>query len=242
MSRIIVAYDGTPQAEDALTLGVSLSNLTGFALGIAHVHRADPRLRAPSASGPGREAFLERQSEALLERAVDSLPAGSPEVSTHALAGSTTATALRSFAEREGVEVIVFGSAHNGPSGRVHPGSAARRLLHSASCAIAVAPEGLRNAGPAKPTQIAYASDDERGSARTSAEALAAAAGAKVAEGADQGAELLLVGSRPGGPQGQVTTAASSERIVQASTSPVLVLAYGEPLHLAGAAVGSQAA
>lgn len=242
MPRIIVAYNGTPQSEDALALGLTLSELSGWSLGVAHVHRADPRRSAPSATAHGREAFLQRQSEALLERARESLGARASGVSTHAVAGYTTATALRKLAEAENAQVIVFGSAHNGPAGRVHPGSAARRLLQSAGCAIAVAPAGLRQAVPAKPTHLAFAQDDEPGSARTTAEALAAATGGSVQQGAVAETDLLVVGSRVGGVAGQVTTAASTERLVQASTSPVLVLANGSPLDLAGATAGSQAA
>jgi nucleotide-binding universal stress UspA family protein len=241
MSRIIVAYDGTPHAEDALALGLALSELGGWSVGLAHVHRADPQKLAPSAADRGRESFLQRQGELLLERAVKSLNGRAATVTTHAVAGATTATALRRLAESEDAQIIVFGSAYNGPAGRVHPGSAARRLLQSASCAIAVAPAGFRAAVQSKPSSVAFADDDERGSARTTAELLAASAGASVEDGAS-GADLLVVGSRADAAEGHVKMAPSTERLVQASTSPVIVLASGAPLRAEAPVASSQAA
>jgi nucleotide-binding universal stress UspA family protein len=228
MLQLIVAYDGTPHAQDALTLGRWLRDLTGGSLGLAHVHQADPAGRSPSATVPGREAFLRRAGERLLEDA----PAGrdGAGVSRHAIAGATTATALRRLAESEHADVLIFGSARNGPVGLVHPGSAARRLMHSAGCAIAFAPAGLRDRARQGLSTIAFANDDEAGSARRTAESLAARSGAAVIETPDRRAQLLVLGSRRSAQNGRVTTAASAEQLLQASRIPAIVLAHGVAL------------
>jgi nucleotide-binding universal stress UspA family protein len=228
MPKLIIAYDGTPHAEDALALGRKLAELIDGSLTLAHVHRADPRNRPPSGAVRGREAFLRRESERLLEQARTSLGDRQP-VGSHAVAATTTARGLRELADQEGADLIVFGSAYNGPAGRVHPGSAARRLLHSARCAIAVAPDGLRERDPAAPRSIAYALDDSGESARTSAEALAGRDCTAVAAEQDAGADLLVIGSAAAA-EGRVMAGAAAEQAIQASTAPVIVLANGHPL------------
>ena len=63
MPKIIVAYNGTPHAEDALALARSLGVLLGAQVDLAHVHRADPHDRSPSATVRGREEFLRREGK-----------------------------------------------------------------------------------------------------------------------------------------------------------------------------------
>lgn len=228
MAEIIIAYDGTPHAEDALVLGRELAELTGASLALAHVHRADPRDRPPSGIVSGREAFLRREGERLLEQASARLDG--ERATRHAVAGTTTASGLRRLADAEHAKVIVFGSAYNGPLGRVHPGSAARRLLHSARCAIAIAPAGLHERERERLQRIAFALDDDASSARASAEALAQRSGASVTDAPDAHADLLLLGSTAGTPAGRVMTGAAVEQAIQGSAAPVVVLASSTPL------------
>lgn len=63
---------------------------------------------------------------------------------TRAVAGDSAAQALYEIAEDEGATVIVVGSTHRGPFGRVLPGSVGANLLSGAPCAVAVAPRGYR--------------------------------------------------------------------------------------------------
>ena len=49
---------------------------------------------------------------------------------------------LQQVADAESALAIVVGSSHRGPVGRIAPGSVAERLLHGASCPVAVAPRG----------------------------------------------------------------------------------------------------
>ncbi len=200
MSSIIVAYDGTPHADDALVLGDALSSLLGAPIALAHVHRADPRDRRPSVAVSGRERFLRREGERLLERASEVL--GGKEVSHHAIAGTTTASALRGLAEQQDAQLIVFGAARDGSPGRVHPGSAARRLLQSARCGIALAPAGFREQPWSEPYTIAE----------------------------DESADLIIIRSHVAAREGKVTTSAAGERVIRIATSPVIVLPHGVQL------------
>ncbi len=209
---ILIAYDGTPHADDAIALARALSSATGAPMALAHVYRAEAS-GSPSAAPTGRTEFLRRQAEAVLDRGASVL--GDPAVQRHAVAGTTTATALRRLAAEVGASAIVLGSAHNVAPGRVHPGSAARRLLQGARCAVAFAPAGYRER-PAGGGSVQTACDDAERSAARTAELLA-----------DAGLDLLVVGSAPAAPAGRVVTNAARDQVIQASTVPVLVLAGG---------------
>lgn len=220
---ILIAYDATPHSDDALALARLLARHTGAPLHLAHVHRADVP-GSPSLAPRGREDFLRREGERILVGGAEVL--GDPTVTRHAIPGTTTATALRRLAEDLGASMIVFGSARDVPPGRAHPGSAARRLLHDGPSAVAFAPAGFRDRGVSGLGSVAVAHDDDSGTARSAAETFAVGEG-RIVEGADSAADLLIVGSRPGGRRGRVLTNASSEATIQASPAPVLVVALG---------------
>src|SRR5690349_16212972 len=59
--------------------------------------------------------------------------------------GHSVPNALHREAERLGCDVLVVGSSHRAGVGRVLAGSTTERLLHDATCPIAVAPRGYRN-------------------------------------------------------------------------------------------------
>jgi nucleotide-binding universal stress UspA family protein len=50
---------------------------------------------------------------------------------------------LAALARSEGADLIVLGSSHRGPLGRIVPGATAYRVLAEGGCAIAVAPAGF---------------------------------------------------------------------------------------------------
>jgi nucleotide-binding universal stress UspA family protein len=135
---------------------------------------------------------------------------------------------------------VLFGSAQRTLPGRVHPGSASRRLLHGLPCAIGLAPVTFRERGLSGLEAIAVAHDDPTRAARRSAEALALAAGAEVAAGEGDG-DLLLLGSAAGAQRGQVLVNAATTRMIQTAGTPVVVVPYGEALHLEGAAASAAA-
>jgi nucleotide-binding universal stress UspA family protein len=230
-NKIVVAYDGSPHSRDALALAGSLSELTGASLAVAHVHRGHPEGGALSATAAGRETFLRRESERHLEQALHWL--GREDVQPLVVAGTTTASGLRELARLQQTDLLVFGSAHSRPSGRAHPGSAARRLLHGGRCAIAVAPAGWRERAQLGLSTVAVADDDGSASARRTAEQLASVGNTRIVHWPEEEAQLLLFASHPTSPAGKVMMSARAEQVVQSSTSPVVVLPHGVALTFA---------
>jgi nucleotide-binding universal stress UspA family protein len=64
-------------------------------------------------------------------------------------------------------------------------------------------------------------------SARQTAERLAARAGTPLALPSQVGLDLLVVGSRPGTPEGRVSVTAAAEYVVETTTASVLIVARG---------------
>ena len=167
----------------------------------------------------------------LLDRDVALLP----------FASSTTTAGMRTLAERERAQLVIFGSAERTAPGHVHPGSASRRLLQGLGCALGFAPVGFREHAPVGAVRIAVAHDDEIGTARESALALVESAptGQLVGEGGP--AELLLVGSAPSAESGQVKVNAARSQLIQTADTPVIVVGHGRVLRLAPTGVAAAA-
>jgi nucleotide-binding universal stress UspA family protein len=237
-SPIIVAYDGSPHADDAVALGNLLAHLTGAPLALAHVYRTPTQSPRDGAGVvEGRVKLARRVAEEVLSRGAR---LADRDVARLVVSSTTTATGIRTIAGREHAALVLFGSAQRTLPGRVHPGSASRRLLHGLPCAIGLAPVTFRERGLSGLEAIAVAHDDPTRAARRSAEALALAAGAEVATGEGDG-DLLFVGSAAGAQRGQVLVNAATTRMIQTAGTPVVVVPYGEALHLEGAAASAAA-
>ncbi len=137
LGKVIVGYDGSPEARDALALGRQLAALTRGVLILAAVLP----VKEEAIGVEGYEAALADDSERLFATVLDEL--SELEVETRVTGDDPPAEALQSLAEAEGADAIVLGSTHQGPLGRIYPGSVAERLLHGAPCAVAVAPRGF---------------------------------------------------------------------------------------------------
>ncbi len=137
LGKIIVGYDGSPEARDALALGRQLAGLARGALILAAVLP----VKEEAIGLEGYEAALAEDSERLFATVLDDL--SELDVRTRVTGGEPPAEALQSLAEVERADAIVLGSTHHGPLGRIYPGSIAERLLHGAPCAVAVAPRGF---------------------------------------------------------------------------------------------------
>jgi hypothetical protein len=120
----------------------------------------------------------------------------------------------------------VFGSEHRTAKGLVKPGISAHKLLLGGSSAIAVAPAGLWSEGELSVGTVGVI-DEGDPAARQTAESLAGALGASVAEHGSGKLDLLVVGSRKEAPEGKVVLSASSDYAVEAANYPVLVIPRG---------------
>jgi nucleotide-binding universal stress UspA family protein len=217
--RIIVSYDDTDNDRDALALGRLLA-FSGAELSLAYVRHAEGG------------ALEEREAEDLLAHGAESV--GAPDMTRHVVVNPSTSEGLAELAEREGADVIVFGSEYRTAPGTVAPGRPAHKLLLGGPAAMAVAPAGLRE-NPAVSINTVGLIDEGDPTARTTAESLATALGATVAEHGKGHCDFLVVASRPESPQGKVTLSAASDYEMETSTCPVLVVPRGRPLSFAAA-------
>jgi len=215
--KIIVSYDDTDNDRDALALGRLLA-YSGAELSLAYVRH--------SQGG----ALEEKEAAALLERGAASV--GAPDMARHVVVNAGTSVGLTELAEREGADVIVFGSEYRTAPGTVKPGIPAHKLLLGGPAAIAIAPAGLRS-NPSVSVNTVGVIDEGDAAARDTAESLAAALGATVAEHGSGPIDLLVVGSRPESPAGKVTLSAASDYAVETASQPVLVVPRGSAVSFA---------
>jgi nucleotide-binding universal stress UspA family protein len=209
--KIIVSYDDTDNDRDALALGRLLA-ISGAELSLAYVRH--------SFGG----ALEEKQADELLARGAASV--GTPDMPRHVIVNPGTSVGLAELAEREGADIIVFGSEYRTAVGTVKPGISAHKLLLGGPSAIAVAPAGFREA-PSVSVNTVGVIDEGDSAARATAESLAGALGASTVEFSNSPVDLLVVGSRPEAPQGKVVLSASSDYAVEAATYPVMVVPRG---------------
>ena len=186
--RIIVSYDDTDNDRDALALGRLLA-VSGAELSLAYVRH--------SQGG----ALEQKEADELLARGAASL--GAPDMSRHVVVNPGTSVGLAELAERENADIIVFGSEYRTADGHgqardLGPQTAARRPGgdRRRPGRPARAPLGAASTRSASSTRATQA-------ARETADSLAAALGASVAEFNGGPVDLLVVGSRPESPRGE---------------------------------------
>jgi nucleotide-binding universal stress UspA family protein len=212
--KIIVSYDDTDNDRDALALGRLLA-FSGADLSLAYVRH--------SVGG----ALEEKEAEEMLARGAASV--GAPDMPRHVVVNAGTSVGLTELAEREGADIIVFGSEYRTAPGTVKPGISAHKLLLGGPAAIAVAPAGLRSHPSVSVNTVGVIDEGDAG-ARQTASSLAGALGATVGEHGAGPVDLLVVGSRPEASEGRVVLSASSDYAVEAATYPVLVTPRGVAL------------
>jgi nucleotide-binding universal stress UspA family protein len=187
MKKVMVGYDSSDEARDALALGNVLSQATNATLILAGVVEAD------FPYGPGSDDFRIRQEERLREELEDAAIGIGVEPDLRVITARSPARGLHDLAEGEAADILVLGSSHRSGLGRVLAGSVTERVLQGAPCAIAVAPRGFRNQAQLEPRVIAVGFDGFPESRRALANAreLAEACGAALRVIAVQEADLI---------------------------------------------------
>jgi nucleotide-binding universal stress UspA family protein len=216
--RIVVSYDGTPDDDDAIALGKVLAR-AGASIALAYV-------RHSHLEDPAAEERETRAATKLLEHGAAQFDG---EVQTDVLFNPSTAAALWELIEREGFDIIVFGSSYRTPAGHVAPGRAAEQLLDGGPAAVALAPAGFRLEEP-RVEKISVASAKPGDAAEQTARSLAAKLGAEVIPTPDPSADLLVLASRPDAREGRVSITAASELLAESAEGPVLAVANETPL------------
>src|SRR6476659_5837734 len=131
--KILVGFDGSDQALDALRLGEELSRLEDAELVVAAVVDADPLPVQAMALSEERDAFFAKcfqSARRLASSDFEELP----------ISSVSAARGLADWAVAEGAGLIVVGSSHRGGIGRILLGSTGEGLTPGAPCPVAVAP------------------------------------------------------------------------------------------------------
>jgi len=249
MHRIVVGYDGSTHAADALALARMLVELvrTGGAASSEPAIDVAVALVYPDGSiGPGGQRTLDGEHR----RRADHTLAGArelwPELPLGAFrlvqAGSP-AQGLQRLARERRSDVLVLGASHRSLPGRVFPGSVTDQTLHDAPCAILVAPSGYAGgyaAGrPLRRLGVAYDGSSEARAARAAAGRLADGrpdVSVRVIDAADPVHELieasheldlLLLGSRGRGRLHRALLGSVSAPVVRGAACPLLLVPPG---------------
>jgi len=222
--KIIVSYDGTDNDRDALALGRLLAG-GGGTLELAYVRHAHE-------AESGRERLAEQEVGALL--AAGAKLVDQRDVPQHIVLSASTPAGLRDLALSEGADLIVFGSAYRTAPGTVDPQPSARRLLDGGLVSVAIAPSGFAERSDYTLATVAAVAEEGDPCALETAESIAAALGASVAERATPGVDLVVVGSKPGTVTGRVTISAAAEYMLELSRCPVVVIPRGVTVRFGG--------
>jgi nucleotide-binding universal stress UspA family protein len=217
--HVIVSYDDTANDQDALALARRLAD-AGAGIALAYVrHDLNPE-RA-------KGNLQEDAARALLDRGAATL--GAADARRHVILDASTADGLRTLAEREHADVVVFGSDYRTAIGAVKPQRSAEQLLAGGPAAIAIAPAGLRDRDW-QIKRIGVLAEAGDTAAQDTARSLAAALGATVAEPGTGPVDLMIVGSRAEAAPGRVLLSATAEYAIETASSPVLVVRRGAPV------------
>ena len=170
-SKILIGYDDSDQARDALALGRQLADATGADLVVAGVFQWDPIWH--SADSRFRDADAEFAAK--IEDAARRVGA-EPE----AVPSSSPAHGLHELAEEIGADLILVGSARHGRVGQILAGSTGVSLLSGSPCAVGIAPHGYRARSDEGIEHVAvgFNGSTESGEALLAAAQLAGATGA----------------------------------------------------------------
>jgi nucleotide-binding universal stress UspA family protein len=216
MAKIIVSYDGTDNDRDALALGRLLAG-GGNSLCLAYVrHSAEPERSL--------EELAQHEAEKLLEAGAHLL---GQDVPRFVVLSPSTPEGLRDLAVTEQADVVVFGSEYRTAPGHVDPQMSARRLLEGGPLAVALAPANLHDQQSVGIEKVAAVSENGDPSARETAESIARAFGASIAERPGSDVDLLVVGSRPGGANGRVMLSAAAAYLIETVRCSVLAVPRG---------------
>lgn len=129
---ILVGYDGSDHANDALDFGHELATALGARLIAACVYPFRPLTRRLG-SGDRAQSIVSA-ARARVGSACD----------TRIVPGTSVAEGLRRLADDEDLTVVVLGSRHRGRLGEALPGTTAKALLAGGRHLVATVPHGHR--------------------------------------------------------------------------------------------------
>ena len=179
MKKIIVGFDGTDQAKDALHLGAAIAEVFDAELIVASAIEYGPD---PILEMEGYENYNDTKREHFDKVFNQARAELGNRVFERRELQDTAAHGLTDLGEAANADLVVVGSTHHGPIGRVFAGTVAARLFHGAPCAVMVAPRGWseREHTGLGLIGVGYDGSDESKQALALAEKLAKALDAKI--------------------------------------------------------------
>ena len=177
--RIVVGIERSERTDDALALARMLATPAARLVLAGACEFPSLALGGADIAGLVAEEAV-AEGRALVARRADRLRASGLDVEEVVAAFGSPASLLQSTAEEQEAELVVIGSTHTTPRGRVLPGSTGEVLLAGAPCAVAIAPSGYASVTHTAPERIGAAFDgsDEARAALDAAVGLAARYGA----------------------------------------------------------------
>jgi nucleotide-binding universal stress UspA family protein len=174
---MVLGYDGSEQARDALALARLFAAGNERSIVVTYVLPQGQPFDART-----REYIkdIQARNHAVLDPAMAELEGLKAEA--RPIESSSPARGLHEVADEEGASLVVIGSTHRGPVGRVVLGSVGEILLAGTPAAVAVAPKGFAGnvAGAVKTVSVGFNRAAEGLAAVRTAAGLASALGAKL--------------------------------------------------------------
>jgi nucleotide-binding universal stress UspA family protein len=179
---IVVGHDGTDSGDDAAVLGAQLAGATGEDLVVVSVYPEENPIGVGRVDAEWVD-YMRSHAEEASAGAQRFLSERGVSAAFRVFGSHSAAHGLDDVAEASGATMIVVGSSPRGARRRVMAGSTGDRLLHGASCPVAVAPHGLRERAADVPVTrigVAYVDSPEAREALEVAATLAQRTGASL--------------------------------------------------------------
>lgn len=137
-TNILLATDGSQDAQLAAKAAVELSKPTGAQLHVAHAWRPPAHLAYPSLTSEGYDPPHERGARKLLAEQLERIEEAGGVVEEAHLVMGRAADAIIDLAERLEADLIVVGSRGLGPVRRLVVGSVSGEVVHHADLPVLV--------------------------------------------------------------------------------------------------------
>jgi nucleotide-binding universal stress UspA family protein len=133
---IIAAIDPDREDDGPLVAGAAFARMTGAPLIVLGAYLHDPITNAVSAG---------TVDEDLRSNALRVLASRTSAIDADVIVkgGPSPARVLHDAAVEHDALLVIVGSTHRGPVGRVAPGTTAERLMHGSPCPVVIVPTGL---------------------------------------------------------------------------------------------------
>jgi nucleotide-binding universal stress UspA family protein len=153
-SPIVVGLDFEREDRAPLFVGAYLARITEAPLVAVSAYLHDPISNAVSSG------TLDDELRATALRGLESL-VGDVDADLLVRGGTSPARVLHDVADELGAALVVVGSTHRGPIGRVAPGSTGERLMHGTRCPVVLVPAGTDPAWRVRTVGVGFIDLDE---------------------------------------------------------------------------------